>query len=224
MATDTETRILQLLSENEQLQTKAEHYEASLARAIWGFEKMEEKNVVLRLCNHRWGAVDGAQVAENLTLGGILNLMGIAGNIKTDVRMMKTNAAGLAELRRCAKLIKRGGNAADDHPASCALRFCYNGGSWFFFLPPLHSYAHSSLDMYIGVFRLYVCFRSGFGTVTKDHRRKHSAHSDSSDRRSRPQTALAGTRRCQQSSCQCCQTDLCLAQSERKRPILGTAT
>ena len=41
---DTETRILQLLSENEQLEAKAEHYKALLERAMRVIEKMKEKD------------------------------------------------------------------------------------------------------------------------------------------------------------------------------------
>jgi len=41
---DSETRILQLLSENEQLEAKAEHYKALLARAMRVIEKMKEKD------------------------------------------------------------------------------------------------------------------------------------------------------------------------------------
>ena len=47
-----------------------------------------------------------AQVPDNLTLGGILNLQGVVENVKADIRMMETNAGGLAELGRCAKSIK----------------------------------------------------------------------------------------------------------------------
>ena len=41
---NTEMRILQLLSENEQLEAKAEHYKALLARAMRVIEKMKEKD------------------------------------------------------------------------------------------------------------------------------------------------------------------------------------
>ena len=41
---DTETQMLQLLSENEQLQAKAEHYKALLERAMRVIEKMKEKD------------------------------------------------------------------------------------------------------------------------------------------------------------------------------------
>jgi len=46
-----------------------------------------------------------AQMPENLTLGGILSVIG-QENIKADVKMLETNAGGLAELGRCAKSIK----------------------------------------------------------------------------------------------------------------------
>jgi hypothetical protein len=46
-----------------------------------------------------------AKMPENMTLGGVMNVIG-AENVKADVRMMETNAGGLAELGRCAKAIK----------------------------------------------------------------------------------------------------------------------
>jgi hypothetical protein len=45
------------------------------------------------------------RIPDNTTLGGVMSIMG-ADNFKADVKMMETNAGGLAELGRCAKSIK----------------------------------------------------------------------------------------------------------------------
>ena len=50
--------------------------------------------------------VMNAPVPNNVVLGGVMNLFSDEGNNQADVRMMETNAGGLAELGRCAKSIK----------------------------------------------------------------------------------------------------------------------
>ena len=46
-----------------------------------------------------------AKVPEDMSLGGVMSIVGDEG-VKADVRMMETNAGGLAELGRCAKAVK----------------------------------------------------------------------------------------------------------------------
>ena len=47
-----------------------------------------------------------AKMSNDMTLGGVMSLIGEDGAKGADVRMMETNAGGLAELGRCAKSIK----------------------------------------------------------------------------------------------------------------------
>jgi len=47
-----------------------------------------------------------AKIPENATLGGVMTITGAVENLKADVRMLETNAGGLAEMGRSAESIR----------------------------------------------------------------------------------------------------------------------
>ena len=47
-----------------------------------------------------------AKIPDNATLGGVMTITGAIENLKADVRMLETNAGGLAEMGRSAESIR----------------------------------------------------------------------------------------------------------------------